>query len=71
MIKWFLKMLIKFYRFIISPLFPATCRFHPTCSCYALQALERYSLGAALQKILKRILSCHPFHPGGYDPIKE
>jgi hypothetical protein len=51
-------------------MFPATCRFYPTCSQYFLQAVEKY--GALKGSVLgiKRILKCHPFHPGGYDPLK-
>lgn len=62
--------LIKLYQVIISPLLPPnTCRFHPTCSSYAIEAIERH--GALRGMILagKRILKCHPFHEGGYDPV--
>ncbi|WP_254031978.1 membrane protein insertion efficiency factor YidD [Planktothrix agardhii] len=61
--------LIKGYRFLISPLFPPACRFHPTCSQYAIEALETFGIIQGSWLALKRILRCHPYHPGGYDPI--
>ncbi|HON87949.1 MAG TPA: membrane protein insertion efficiency factor YidD [Spirochaetia bacterium] len=60
---------IKVYRKFISPLFPPTCRFYPTCSTYALQAIDKYGPVKGLYLSLKRISKCHPFHPGGYDPL--
>jgi len=62
---------IRGYRAVISPLFPPTCRFYPTCSQYALDAVRRF--GAWRGGILagKRIFRCHPFHPGGYDPVPD
>lgn len=63
--------LIRGYRTFISPLFPPTCRFHPTCSIYALQAIERFGPWRGSCLALRRILRCHPFHQGGYDPIPE
>lgn len=62
-------MLIKGYRLFISPLKPPTCRFVPTCSEYALQAIEKYGIIRGGIMAVRRILRCHPFHPGGYDPI--
>ncbi len=62
-------LLIKFYRLFISPLKPPTCRFVPTCSEYALQAIEKYGIRRGGSKAVGRILRCHPFHPGGYDPV--
>ncbi|MBM9605151.1 membrane protein insertion efficiency factor YidD [Desulfopila inferna] len=61
--------LIKFYRYIISPLLPPSCRFTPTCSCYALEAIERYGLLRGLFFSVRRIARCHPFCSGGYDPL--
>jgi putative membrane protein insertion efficiency factor len=63
------KLLIKGYQCFVSPLFPRTCRFYPTCSQYTLEAVERYGVVRGLWLGLKRILRCHPFHPGGYDPV--
>lgn len=62
---------IQAYRQGISPLFPPSCRFYPTCSQYALTAVERFGAMRGLQLAGARILRCHPFHPGGYDPVPE
>ncbi|CAD5926851.1 Putative membrane protein insertion efficiency factor [Planktothrix agardhii] len=69
MIKTLLITLIRGYRLLISPLFPPVCRFHPTCSQYAIEALETFGIVQGSWLALKRILRCHPYHPGGYDPI--
>jgi len=61
--------LLRFYQKFISPLKPPTCRFYPTCSEYAIQAVRKYGFGKGLWKALRRVLKCHPFHPGGYDPV--
>ena len=60
---------IKGYQKFISPLFPPVCRFYPTCSTYFISALEKYGAikGGALG--IKRVLKCHPFNQGGYDPL--
>lgn len=67
--KIFFIVLIDFYQFVISPLFPSVCRFYPSCSNYARQSLEIHGFFRGLFLILKRICKCHPFHPGGYDPV--
>lgn len=67
--KFGLVLLIKFYRNFISPLKPPACRFVPTCSEYALLAIEKYGVWRGLYLAIRRILRCHPFHPGGYDPV--
>lgn len=61
---------IKLYRKFISPLLGANCRFEPTCSMYALQAFEKYGTFKGGYLTVRRILKCHPFHPGGYDPLE-
>ncbi|PTX53064.1 hypothetical protein C8P63_12910 [Melghirimyces profundicolus] len=62
-------LLIRFYRRFISPLTPPTCRFAPTCSQYGYLAISRYGLMRGGWLTVKRIAKCHPFHPGGYDPV--
>ena len=61
--------LIRIYQRCISPLFPPTCRFYPTCSTYFIQALQKYGVFKGSYLGIKRILKCHPGHPGGYDPV--
>lgn len=60
---------IRAYRLLISPLMLPACRFHPTCSQYAIEAIDRFGAGRGGWLALRRILRCHPFHPGGYDPV--
>lgn len=61
--------LIDIYRYFISPLLPQSCRFYPSCSSYARDALLDYGLFRGIYLSMKRLLKCHPFHPGGYDPL--
>lgn len=61
--------IIRFYRKHISPMRPPSCRFYPTCSAYALEALEKYGAAKGTWLTLKRLSKCHPFHKGGYDPV--
>ena len=61
--------LIRFYQREISPLYPPRCRYIPTCSEYALEAVEKYGALKGGWLALKRLLRCHPFHKGGYDPV--
>ncbi|HZJ57958.1 MAG TPA: membrane protein insertion efficiency factor YidD [Clostridia bacterium] len=60
---------IRLYQRFISPLLPGSCRFYPTCSHYAILSLEKYGVLRGSWKAIKRISKCHPFHPGGYDPL--
>lgn len=60
---------IRFYQKFISPLLPSTCRFYPTCSAYFIQAVEKHGVIKGSYLGIKRILKCHPFNPGGYDPV--
>lgn len=62
--------IIKFYRKFISPLKKPCCRFVPTCSEYALEAVQKYGAVKGTYLAVKRLLKCHPFHEGGYDPLK-
>nr|WP_276571915.1 membrane protein insertion efficiency factor YidD [Desulfonema magnum] len=61
--------LIRTYQWTLSPMLGPTCRFYPTCSEYAYQAVSRYGLLKGSWMSLKRILRCHPFNPGGIDPV--
>jgi len=60
---------IRVYQIFISPLKGQTCRFYPSCSEYSAQAILKYGLIKGSWKSIKRILKCHPFHPGGHDPV--
>lgn len=67
--KWLLMGLVRFYRYAISPLMGPSCRFHPTCSAYALEAIERHGATRGSMLALRRIGRCHPWSDGGYDPV--
>lgn len=64
-----LQLPIHFYRMVIGPLLPKVCRFEPSCSTYALQALDVHGPFKGLYLTTRRIFRCHPFHPGGWDPV--
>jgi len=68
MVKALLVALIRTYQRLISPMLAPSCRFHPTCSEYAVQAIQKYGPVHGLVKALWRIIRCNPFHPGGFDP---
>ncbi|SCE92659.1 hypothetical protein GA0070618_1971 [Micromonospora echinospora] len=59
------------YRRWISPALPARCRFYPSCSAYGLEAVTRHGAFRGTVLTIRRLLRCHPFHPGGYDPVPE
>ena len=67
----FLRALVRLYRRFVSPALPRACRFEPSCAAYAEEALARHALPRSLWLILTRVLRCHPFHPGGYDPVPQ
>ncbi|UIF29552.1 membrane protein insertion efficiency factor YidD [Levilactobacillus brevis] len=69
--KWLLTKLVRGYQRFISPLFPPTCRYYPTCSTYMLQALAKHGAIKGGLMGLARILRCHPFVRGGVDPVPE
>lgn len=62
-------LLINTYRYFLSPFLGNNCRFHPSCSCYAKEAIERFGLLRGGWLSIKRILKCNPWNPGGYDPV--
>lgn len=62
-------LVIRFYQRFISPGLPPACRFYPTCSEYGYEAIERYGIIKGGIMAVRRIARCHPFHPGGYDPV--
>lgn len=70
MLKKIIISLIKGYRYVLSPMFPFSCRFYPTCSAYSIEAIEKYGALKGLYLSLRRVLRCNPFNPGGYDPVK-
>ncbi|HKI99179.1 MAG TPA: membrane protein insertion efficiency factor YidD [bacterium] len=61
--------LVRVYQLFVSPLLPPACRFHPSCSRYAMQALREHGALRGSWLAGARVLKCHPFHPGGYDPV--
>jgi hypothetical protein len=62
---------VRVYRYLVSPLMGPRCRFHPTCSCYAEEAVQRHGVWRGGWLALRRLGRCHPWHPGGVDPVPE
>jgi putative membrane protein insertion efficiency factor len=63
-------LILRAYKYFLSPFLPSSCRFMPTCSVYSVDAIRRYGTVKGLYLSVRRILKCHPFHQGGYDPVK-
>ena len=64
-----LLVLLRAYQYAIRPLLGANCRFYPSCSDYAREAIERHGAGKGSWLSARRLARCHPYHPGGYDPV--
>lgn len=71
MIRAALIFLVRLYQRLLSPLLPRACRFYPSCSAYAVEALQRHGAARGTFLTVKRLARCHPFHPGGLDPVPE
>lgn len=67
--KWILAFTVRLYQVLISPILPPSCRFVPSCSQYAREALLKHGAMRGTVLAVRRIARCHPFHPGGYDPV--
>lgn len=67
--KLLLILLVRAYQVVLSPMLPAACRYYPTCSHYAIEALEKHGALHGGWLAVKRISRCHPFRPGGFDPV--
>jgi uncharacterized protein len=68
--QWLVTRALRGYKFAISPFLPSACRFLPTCSDYMREAVERHGAGKGIWMGLRRLARCHPFHSGGYDPVR-
>lgn len=69
--KYFLIAIVRLYQLVISPWTPSSCRYHPTCSQYSIQAFEKHGALKGLWLTIKRVGSCHPWSKGGHDPVPE
>ena len=68
--QWILIRALQVYKFVVSPLLPSACRFYPTCSDYMHEAVERHGAWKGIWMGMRRLARCHPFHAGGYDPVR-
>ncbi len=68
--KILLIVIVRLYKYLISPLLPGSCRFAPSCSEYSIEALKKYGAVKGSYLAIRRVARCHPFHPGGFDPVK-
>jgi len=68
-LQWVVIAPLRSYKLYLSPLLRSACRFHPTCSEYMMQAVERHGVWRGVWMGIKRLAKCHPFHPGGFDPV--
>lgn len=68
--QWLIILLLRFYKRFVSPLLPSACRFYPTCSEYMIAAVERHGAVRGVWLGLRRLVRCHPFHEGGFDPVR-
>ena len=69
--RFVLVLFVRAYQVVLSPLLPPSCRYHPTCSNYAIEALEKHGALRGGWLAVKRIARCHPFRPGGFDPVPD
>jgi putative membrane protein insertion efficiency factor len=68
-VSWVLLRALRVYQLLLSPLFPLACRFAPSCSAFAAQAIERHGAREGIVLAMRRVVRCHPWHAGGYDPV--
>ena len=68
--RWLILKALRLYKLLISPLLPSACRFHPTCSEYMAEAVRQHGLWRGVWMGIKRLTRCHPFHAGGFDPVR-